>query len=287
MAIILKILLAVIFLLSQATPIFAQVVINEFSSGSTSDWVELFFASNATESADLSLYQLEDSGSNIKTLSGLISPGGFSVTSWSNRLNNAGDTIKLVQKSNNSVIDQISYGDDGKICAPSVDKSIGRSSDGGGSFVRFASQTQGSSNTAQQEACPTPSPTPEATPESDPESSPEPSPSPSPAPSSATTIVATKTSSRPISNNARSGTANSQDMLTNSRPKDVLGEGDENPEDKSITDKATLSFKEINPYIIAIIFIVLGLGLTVGTGIYFIKTQHKTKSDSQDNLDKV
>ena len=131
---------------------------------------------------------------------------------------------------------------------------------------------------------PSPEPEPEATPESDPEPSPEPSPSPSPTPK--TTTKTTKTSPKLPSNNARAGTANSEDMLTNPRP-DVLGEGNENPEDKSITDKATLSFKEMNPYIIAIILIVLGLGLTVGTGIYFFKTQRKTKSDSQDTLDKV
>jgi len=115
--------------------------------------------------------------------------------------------------------------------------------------------------------------------------SPEPSPSPSPTPKSIATV--TKTSPKPPSNNARAGTANSEDMLTNPRSEDVLGESDDTPEDKSIIDKATLSLKEMNPYIIAIIFIILGLGLTIGTGIYFLKTQRKTKSDSQDTLDKV
>jgi len=289
MPIIFKIFLALAFFLLQTTFVYADLVINEFSSGSSSDWVELYLSPSATESADLSLYQLEDSGSGgSKELLGLIAPGEFNVTSWSNRLNNGGDTVKLVKISDGSIIDQISYGENGQICAPSAEQSIGRSSDGAGSFVRFASQTQGNSNTAQQTACPSPSPSPEptpgATPESDPEPSPELSPEPSPTPSSATTT--TKTSPKPPSNNARAGTANSEDMLTNPRP-DVLGEGNENPEDKSITDKATLSFKEMNPYIIAIILIVLGLGLTVGTGIYFFKTQRKTKSDSQDTLDKV
>jgi len=289
MPIIFKILLALAFFLFQAIPVYAQVVINEFKVTPNPEWVEFYNASSSAEF--LKSYWIDDDldfnddagSSNKKSLSNLnISNMAHPYLEFSSFLNNPGDYIVLFDSSGN-LIDSYQYTSN-----PGDGVTFGRSPNGSGSFSILSSATKGSANSdplPDPSPSPTPEPEPEATPESDPEPSPEPSPSPSPTPKSIATV--TKTSPKPPSNNARAGTANSEDMLTNPRP-DTLGESDDNsPEDQSIIDKATLSLKEMNPYIIAIIFIVLGLGLTIGTGIYFLKTQRKTKSDSQDNLNKV
>ena len=109
----------------------AQVVINEFSSGTSSnDWVEIYNFNIATQSADLSIYRLENKTGNTKNLSTLLVPGVFKVFTWSNMLNNSGDIIKLIRISDNTVLGEIAYGDQGGVCAPSETQSIGRNPDG-------------------------------------------------------------------------------------------------------------------------------------------------------------
>lgn len=128
------------------------------SSGS--DWIEIF---NPTSSnLDLAGWNLVDSTSTMKALSGSISPGSFVTFDVSNRLNNSGDSVYL-KDANGSTIDNYSYSSD-----PGIDKSIGRSPDGS-NWIILASTSKGSTN--GDLTTPTPSPTPSATQSSTPNTS--------------------------------------------------------------------------------------------------------------------
>lgn len=168
------------FLIISPGEIFAQVVINEFSSASsTDDWIEIYNLQTASEMADLSLYKLEDKAGNTKALSGSLAPGGFKAFDWSNRLNNSGDIIRLIRISSEEILEEIYYGDQGGICTPSATQSIGRLPDGTGDFVRFNSATRESTNNESVQApCPTPTPIPTPTPFPTPTPTPKPTPTP-------------------------------------------------------------------------------------------------------------
>lgn len=141
---------------------FASPVINEFSSSTSDDWLEIYNP-DATP-ADLSLYRIRDSTENNKLdLSGSLMPQGFIVFEWSNKLNNAGDIIKLVLISDNSSIDQITYGNQGGLIVPEVNQSAGRISDGAPNWTVFSSPSKGSSNNSSPAFTP-PTPTPSKTP---------------------------------------------------------------------------------------------------------------------------
>lgn len=95
---------------SEAQP--SDVVINEFVSNPTDsiEWIELYNNTNAA--LDLNGWKIYDgTGSSIKTLTGTISARGFLVFELSSaRLNNGGDII-ILKAVEDSIIDQVSYGD--------------------------------------------------------------------------------------------------------------------------------------------------------------------------------
>jgi hypothetical protein len=180
--------------------VFAQVVINEFSSSTSDDWVELY----SSEDVDISGWILRDSASSeVKTLPASIfigpSSSKFYVIDASNRLNLDTDTVKIFKSDDSTLVDQITYGGDGNICAPNGDQTIGRLPDGTGSFVRFASATKGSENIASVDPCPTPtpSPSPTTTPTPDPTTAPTTTPTPTitstPVPTKKATPMPTQT----------------------------------------------------------------------------------------------
>lgn len=164
-------LFALVFFLSLKTPAFAATIaINEFSSaaGTSSDpdwpdWVEVYYVD-----FDPTLYQLRDAANNIKNLSDGTCTGNFCTVDWSNKLNNSGDTIKLVLISDpTSVTNQVTYGSSGDVAAPIAGQYAGRSVDGTGGWTLFSSSTKGSTNntaTPAPTATPTPTPTPTSTP---------------------------------------------------------------------------------------------------------------------------
>jgi hypothetical protein len=159
------------------------VVINEFSSATSSDWVELYNAGDG--SVDLGEYRLRDENpNNKKDLSGILESGEIVSFNYSNYLNVGGDTIKLFKISEGNEIpeDSISYGSEGQVCSPSDAGSIGRyPSDGNNTHDRFAAHTRDLSNeNATLDPCPTPTPEPSATP--NPTSTPEPTSTPKPTP---------------------------------------------------------------------------------------------------------
>lgn len=168
---------------------FAQVVINEVSSNTNPDWVEL--TNTATESAQLSLYKLQDEAGNEKDLEGELSSGGFISIDWSDRLNNSGDIVKVIRLSDGIVINSLTYGDEGGICAPTSSQSIGRSPDGNTNLVLFSSNTKNATNNSSQISCPTPTPT--ATPTSTPTPTPTKTPTPTPKPTKSPTPKPTST----------------------------------------------------------------------------------------------
>lgn len=124
--------------------IFAKVAINEFSSYGSSDWVEIY----RTKTENLSLYYLEDNVGNTKQLSSVDCSGDFCVVDWYNKLNRAGDIVKLFLAGYPSPEDKVTYGDikDSVVVAPGDGQSVGRNTDGGSNWVIFSTITRGSTN---------------------------------------------------------------------------------------------------------------------------------------------
>jgi len=168
----------VIWLFAFPQKIFAQVVINEFSSGTTSDWVELY--NTGSQSIDLSTYILTDSGTNTKNLQGTLNGGSFISFSFSNWLNNStADAVKLFN--NSALIDSIYYGSENQVCFAESNNSIGRYPDGNNTIDRFLSPTRDlSNNSVTLYPCPTPTPTFLPTPSPTPTLTPSPTPTPTP-----------------------------------------------------------------------------------------------------------
>ncbi len=155
-------------------PLFASsIVINELMPHPSpgSDWIEIY--NPDSDNTNLSNWTLVDSTSTMKTLSGTIVSNGFATFDVTNRLNNSGDSIYLKDPSGN-IIDNYSYNSD-----PGMNKSIGRSPDGG-NWTVLASSSKGSSNGEQSSSTPTPTPKPTPTPTPKPTIKPSPTPSPTP-----------------------------------------------------------------------------------------------------------
>lgn len=167
----------------------AQLLINEFSTGSSDDWVELF--NNTDQPIDLLGYEVRDNTeSNSVSLSGILDPLGTMTLDFSNKLNNSGDTIRLVKKDTQSIIDSVSYGDDGGNPAPLEGQSVGRKPDAGSGFLLFTAHSKGSSNNDQEVYVPpTPTPTNTPTPTRTPTPSKTPTPTKSPTPTKTPTPV--------------------------------------------------------------------------------------------------
>ncbi len=135
----------------------AAVVINEIypkPSDEQSEWIELF--NTSSESVSLNLWKLENSEGEKKSFvinaSSIIQPKGFLVFFKSQTgisLRNEGDTIRLIDPSNNEVDSQSFLGILG------YNTAIGRSADGTGVWVICTSGTPNTNN-----SCPEPSPTP-------------------------------------------------------------------------------------------------------------------------------
>jgi hypothetical protein len=193
---------------------FAKVWINEFSSNGSDDWVELF--NDGSEPLNLEIYRIRDSSATNKLdLTGQIDAGGYATFDWKNKLNNSGDTIKLVSASDeNSVIDKIVYGNSGDIFSPASGQSAGRETDGGSVLSLFAAPSKNGTNvdaqaaptpTSLHEKTPTPvkEPTPTKTPTPTkiptPTKTPTPKPSPSPTPTENTVKDSLQVTKNPTS----------------------------------------------------------------------------------------
>lgn len=131
------------------------VVINEFSALSSPDWVELY--NQGEETVDLNGWVIRDeTQSNKIDLVGLICPSSFRKFDFSNRLNNGGDEIWLIDDSG-SEIDRVIYFSQ-TIPAHLADQSTGRDPDGADLWQVFVLSSP------QDEVCFFPTPTSTLTP---------------------------------------------------------------------------------------------------------------------------
>src|SRR5690349_3388341 len=80
----------------------AALFINEFSSRTGPDWVEIY--NSGPDNVDLGDYTVKDASTNTKPLSGSLSSGAFTTIDWDDNLNNSGDTIKLTLDSDGSTV---------------------------------------------------------------------------------------------------------------------------------------------------------------------------------------
>jgi hypothetical protein len=223
---------------------FASPLINEFSSNTSPDWIEIY--NSGSETIDLSQFRLRDLTVNNKLdLSGNLDPGGFIVFDWSNKLNNSGDIIKLVLISDESIIDQTSYGDQGGIPAPQDTQTVGRKEDGNSDWVLFNSSSSGGSNNSSEVYIPptatnTPIPTPTNTPK--PTKTPTPIKTPSKNAGSTTTTSTSKAVANTGLNSIKPTTPSpkitSSDKISNdpikiARKKEVLGSKSEEAEEEA------------------------------------------------------
>ena len=178
-----------IFFLFFHPPVFAassgDVLINEFSSNTDPEWVELY--NNTDTNISLLNWNLKDAAQPTKDISilGEIAVHDFKVfevgSGW---LNNSGGDVLTLLANNGATIDTISYGHSGdSISTPTSGKSAGRNPDGSGNWQIFETPTKGLTNNTASPT-PSPSPTPTASPKAK---------SPSPTPKSTQTL--TKSSS--------------------------------------------------------------------------------------------
>lgn len=197
--------------------IFANPLINEFSSTTSDDWVELY---NPTEQAvALSEYELRDEAATAKELVGVLSPHSLFVIEWGNRLGNNGDTFRIVRKVDNEQVDSISYGDD-SLHSPEGSQTAGRKIDGHSEWVVFESATKGTSNIAAVFNTPTPTMTPTPTPE------PTSTPTKTPTPIKTPTPTRTPTPSKAVVSITRTSSEKSQNELVLSDSDTVQSEND-------------------------------------------------------------
>jgi len=163
---------AVIFLFFPEV-VFARVVINEFSSNSDPEWVELY--NNSDTSVDLNGWFLKDEAQPAKFLTTIIPARGYYVFENSNGwLNNSGgDTITLYDNASPSAqVDQVIYGKSGsEVGTPDPDKSAGRIPDGSSIWQNQLTWTKGTPNSSSPTSTPQPTPTPISTPTDTPTSS--------------------------------------------------------------------------------------------------------------------
>ena len=231
--------ITVLFLSLTVNHAFAELYINEFSSSSSSDdWIEIY--NNGSDSVDLAEYRIrDDTASNKLDLDGMLGAQEFKTFSWSNKLNNSGDIIKLVLTNNESNIrDQVAYGDKGTdIAAPLGEQSAGRQANGNSPWVIFTTSSKDVSNANSSPAptsTPILSPTPTPTKVPTPPKTPTPTKTPTKSAGSGSTNIATTVSiptNKPSSSNSKAPAAKSVDL---SRvPTSILGVGTKSADKKA------------------------------------------------------
>ncbi|MCX6816817.1 MAG: lamin tail domain-containing protein [Candidatus Beckwithbacteria bacterium] len=280
--------------------ILGQIRINEFSSDTSSDWVEIY--NDSDNSVDLSEYSLVDGSTsgNPKSFNCILAAKGWTVTEWSNKLNHDGDIIKL--KSGENVTDCVSYGNwTEQFCSEATQVTLAeikgnevgaRNPDGNGTWIVTTTVTKDGPNGGGQKdsnlGCfmPSPSPAPSPSPSSTPSPSPEPSPSRSPSP----TPLPSKSPSpkpSPSSPSIALGTGSLGVVDPSFDPEENLIAELATPEGEVLgeTEPATKAGKTKNPYLLSFGLIGLGLALMATTVVVFTKSNHYNKPhDTQGKI---
>ena len=275
---------AFFLLLLPPSDIYAQLVINEVSSNSDPEWIELYNISEAEASLngcilfmddnhDIQKIEFEPSDTiPVKNRFKIVKKGEYTwTTNW---LNNNGDEITLQCPAGP---DTLIYGnqDGAVVAAPGSGQTVGRAPDGNGSVVILAESSQGGPNSS-------PLPTPTPTPTPGPTSTPTPSPTPTPKPASTPTPTP-KPTPTPTPTKAPTavpevlGTAE-QDEAT---PSDEVGDGepalepaDHQPTDEraeEASDEDEESPKGYSEYATPILIAASGLVLLVASSFPLLK----------------
>jgi len=184
---LLAILLSLLFCFFSVSAIKAQVVLNEFSSNSDPEWVELY--NTSSNPIDLTGWKVQDSVQAPKLITGSIEAYGYFVfenpVGWLN--NTGGDSITL-KDLGDVIINSIQYGSGGVVSIPDSDKSAGRVPNNSESWQNNLVWTKGMVNPD-----PTPVPTLTTTPTQAPTSNPTATTVPTPASTKTSTPIPTKT----------------------------------------------------------------------------------------------
>lgn len=222
------------FLLFPQKVFAADVVINEFSSNSDPEWVELY-NSSSTEIVDLEGWRLVDSNTQTTDdidLSGCITPGGFRLFSrgsgWLN--NTGGDTITL-KNNNGNEVNSVVYGASGVIGIPSPSNSASRVPNGSSTW-EMLDPPSSTDSICQLSSTPTPTLIPTLSPTNSPTPTKTPTPTPTIKPTATSKPVATATPA-PTSiptikvvtpTMAKMATYDNYDKKENMGPTSILGE---------------------------------------------------------------
>lgn len=187
---------AFLFFLHFANPAFvAGLVINEFSSASSSEWVEIYNSDEQTYSLQNVVLFFDGTSVTQKVSfcdNDQISAKSFKLItrpSSSYWLANSGDT--LILKKEDDVIDSISYGSGQSLGAPTSSQSASRIPDGGSWVLNNSPSPQGDEASF---VCPTPTPTPTNSPTPTPTSTTTPAATSTPSPTPTKTLTPTSTS---------------------------------------------------------------------------------------------
>ena len=174
------VLLTAILLLTPLS-VSAQVVINEISPSSDSEWIELYKIGSDLISLEGCVLYLDDNTKIQKIIFAandtfantlLVISEGDNAYNWnSNWMHNGGDKISLVCP---NFTDSLSYGVQAgaQVAAPESGKTVGRNPDGTGNFTLLADPTKGDGNS--EPPTPTPTPTEKLAPTSKPTATPKP-----------------------------------------------------------------------------------------------------------------
>jgi hypothetical protein len=271
MKLIVSFLILLLLFSGAASPVYAKLRINEFSSATTNDWIEIYNDSN--DDIPLSDYRLRDSSATNKLdLSGILAPRGFIVFDWGDNLNKTGDSIKIVRSVNESEEeDKVIYGNlEGKVIeAPESGQYAARKTDGGSTWGLFFSETRGGMNT-NTNPVPTPTPTPTSTPE--PSATPTRTPTPTKSP---TQTVSTKAPSDEATA-VQGASVRVSPTIDYNVPTPVLAARDERElptiiPTKKDTETRVLGTSGVNPAIIMVFIGVIVLLTSGGYGYYLYR----------------
>lgn len=234
----------------------AQVVINEFCSNCTPEWVELY--NKSLDSVDLAGWSfLFGSPSQSLVISStnypenrVINPNSFFlITIQTNWLNNSGDEIQLFNSSSSDPIDEVVY--TGSIGSGNT---YSRIPDGSGNFVANTGATENTYNQA-----PTSTPTPTHTPTPTPKPTNTQKPAPTNKPDNTPTNSPTAITSPTITPDSAADSESDTEMEPTQEL--ILGTGTE-PEESPTPDPAPEETKKNH---LPTIFSILGLTLILGS----------------------
>jgi len=249
--------------------IYAQIVINEFSSNSDPEWIELYNASSDT--VDLSGWKLSDAYPPPNLLTGTISAHGFFVfeksSGWLN--NSGGDTITLKNISDTAV-DSLEYGKSTSVVGtPGSDTSAGRTPDGSSVWTNNLTWSKLASNPV---STPTHTPSPTLTPTPQPTSTPIPTHTPQPTNTQAPPPTPTHSTTPSLTPRSSS----EESMIQESSEEGTLGVFSASPASGASQSGVLASVK---PLIISMLLVSVGCALLA---VVFVWKKREAMSSSQE-----